>query len=70
MVVELAQKNKKRLAVFCPSFVADCLETLEEIGIRARDSFRRAGGEALERIPALNAHPRWVDTVCQLIRDS
>ena len=70
VVVELAQKNKKRLAVFCPSFVADCLETLEEIGIRARDSFRRAGGEALERIPALNAHPRWVDTVCQLIRDS
>ena len=56
---ELAGKGVKRLAVFCPAFVADCLETLEEIGIRARDQFLSAGGEALTLVPSLNAHPSW-----------
>jgi len=59
-LVRLAQRGVKRLAVFCPSFVADCLETLEEIGIRARADFRAAGGEELVLVPSLNAHPLWV----------
>jgi ferrochelatase len=57
---KLATRGIRRLAVFCPSFVADCLETLEEIGIRARDDFRAAGGEELRLVPSLNAHPAWV----------
>ena len=65
---ELAARGVKRLAVMCPSFVADCLETLEEIGIRGREQWQRLGGESLELIPCLNAHPRWVDTIVSWVR--
>ena len=58
----------KRLAVMCPAFVADCLETLEEIGIRAREQFKAAGGEELVLVPSLNATPRWVDAVAAIAR--
>ncbi|MBA3453416.1 MAG: ferrochelatase [Deltaproteobacteria bacterium] len=60
---ELAKKGIKRLAVMCPAFVADCLETVEEIGMRARDQFKAAGGEELVLVPSLNATPAWVDAV-------
>ena len=66
---ELAGKGVKRLAVFCPAFVADCLETLEEIGIRGRDQFRSAGGEALTLVPSLNAHPSWVRGLTRMLRE-
>ena len=62
----LAKAGKKRLAVLCPAFVADCLETLEEIGIRAKEQFRAAGGEDLVLVPSLNATPAWVDAVCAI----
>jgi protoporphyrin/coproporphyrin ferrochelatase len=61
---ELARAGKKRLAVLCPAFVADCLETIEEIGMRARDQFKAAGGEDLVLVPSLNATPAWIDAVC------
>ena len=48
----------KKLLVICPSFVSDCLETLEEIGMRGRETFRAAGGGELTLIPCLNDHPR------------
>ena len=60
---DLAQRGVKRIAVSCPSFVADCLETLEEMGIRGRQTFIDAGGEELRLIPSLNADPFWVETV-------
>ena len=60
---ELAARGVRRLAVLCPSFVADCLETLEEIGVRAREQWRALGGAELLLVPCLNAHPRWVDTL-------
>lgn len=53
----------RRLAVLCPSFVADCLETLEEIAIRGRESFRANGGEELVYIPAVNAREEWAKAV-------
>jgi len=53
--------------VLAPSFVADCLETLEEIGIRAREQWQRLGGEALLLVPSLNAHPAWVEALAALI---
>jgi len=59
----------KRLAVFCPAFVADCLETLEEIGIRAKAQFLEHGGEALTLVPSLNAHPVWVRGLTQMVRE-
>lgn len=65
---ELAAAGVKRLAVFCPAFVADCLETLEEIGMRAREQFRAGGGEELVLVPSLNATPPWADAVADLAR--
>jgi ferrochelatase len=62
----LARRGIKRLAVMCPAFVADCLETLEEIGIRARAQFRAAGGEELILVPSLNATAPWVEAVCAI----
>ncbi|MGE5625535.1 MAG: ferrochelatase [Bacillota bacterium] len=50
-----AARGEKRVDVLCPGFAADCLETLEEIALRYAESFRRAGGERLSYIPALNA---------------
>ncbi|MBI2340703.1 MAG: ferrochelatase [Deltaproteobacteria bacterium] len=64
---ELARQGKKRIAVFCPSFVADCLETLEEIAIRGKESFLATGGERLALIPSLNSHPSWVEAICEMI---
>lgn len=53
----LGQSGVKRLAVFNPGFVADCLETLEEIGVENRDIFLEAGGAQFAAIPCLNAGP-------------
>ncbi|MBI3848070.1 MAG: ferrochelatase [Planctomycetes bacterium] len=68
VIPELAAKGVRRVAVFSPAFVADCLETLEEIGIRAREQFHTAGGEDLRLVPSLNTHALWVKTVIDLIR--
>jgi ferrochelatase len=57
---ELAKQGKKKILVFEPSFVADCLETLEEISLRARATFLEAGGERLELVPSLNGSDVWV----------
>jgi ferrochelatase len=65
---ELAKQGTRRLAVICPAFVADCLETVEEIGIRGRESFLAAGGEELTLVPSLNAHPVWVQAVVRMAR--
>jgi ferrochelatase len=65
---ELARAGVKRLAVLCPSFAADCLETLEEIGIRARKQWQDVGGESLELVPCANAHPAFVAFLAARIR--
>jgi len=63
---ELPKRGVKRLAVMCPAFVADCLETLEEIGMRARAQWIAAGGEELVLVPSLNATQPWVDAVAAM----
>lgn len=68
VIAELAAQGKKRLLVFCPAFVADCLETLEEIGLRGKEQFLAAGGERLTLVPSLNASPAWADAVVRLAR--
>jgi ferrochelatase len=67
---ELYERGVRRLAVVCPSFVADCLETLEEIGIRAREQWLELGGETLTLIPCVNAHPLWVEALAAWIRNA
>lgn len=66
-IPEIAASGCRRLAVVCPSFVADCLETIEEIGITADKSFREHGGEQLYLVPALNSEPSWAKVVAELI---
>ncbi len=63
----LANQGVKRLAVVCPSFVADCLETLEEIGIQARETWQKLGGAEFAVIPCINANERWVEGLAKLI---
>jgi ferrochelatase len=67
-IPRLVAAGKKRIAVFCPAFVADCLETLEEIGMRARDQLKECGGELLTLVPSLNATGAWADAVAALAR--
>lgn len=64
----LAAAGHKRLAVLCPAFVADCLETLEEIAIRGREQWRARGGDELLLVPSLNAHPAWVAALAGIVR--
>ena len=59
-LVRLAASGCRRLLVMCPAFVSDCLETLEEVAIRGRETFLRAGGAELTLIPCLNSHPQWI----------
>jgi ferrochelatase len=66
---ELASKSIKRLAIVAPSFVADCLETLEEINIQARESWIKISGGEFHFIPALNEHPLWVKAIETLIKE-
>jgi ferrochelatase len=66
VIERLGRGGTRRVAVLCPAFVADCLETVEEIGIRGREQFKRAGGEELVLVPSLNATRPWVDAVCAI----
>jgi ferrochelatase len=63
----LAKAGKARVDVACPGFVADCLETLEEIGIESRQAFIGAGGKDLHLIPCLNEHPLWITALADLV---
>lgn len=59
----LVDKGVSHLAVACPSFMADCLETLEEIGLELRHNFLNLGGTSFELIPCLNDHDLFVDGI-------
>jgi ferrochelatase len=65
---QLARQGVRRLLVMCPAFVADCIETLEEIGDRGREQFIAAGGEELVLVPCLNDDTHWaqaLNTLCE-----
>jgi ferrochelatase len=67
--VTLAQWGKqglRRVDVVCPGFVADCLETLEEIGIEGKAEFLRAGGKEFHVIPCLNESDAWIQALAQI----
>jgi len=63
---KLAQQGHERVDLICPGFVSDCLETLEEIGIEARNTFLTAGGKEFHLIPCLNDSPAWIDALAKL----
>jgi len=66
----LPARGVKRLAVMCPAFVADNLETLEEIGIEGRETFLEAGGERFTLIPCLNARAGWIEFLARELGDA
>ncbi|MGA9779626.1 MAG: ferrochelatase [Limisphaerales bacterium] len=63
----LPKRGIQSLLVICPAFVSDCLETLEEIGIRGRETFLSAGGKEFTQIPCLNEHPGWIAALEKMI---
>jgi len=62
----MGQAGVKRVDVICPGFTSDCLETLEEINMEAREAFLHAGGQAFHYIPCLNDDPEWITALCNL----
>lgn len=62
---QLPNEGVKKLLIVCPAFVADCLETVEEIAMQGKQSFLDAGGESFEFIPCLNDNDAWVKTFAQ-----
>ncbi len=65
---ELAKRGVKRIAVLCPAFVADCLETIEEIGERALHDWKALGGEELTLVTSLNSEDVWAEWVARAVR--
>lgn len=68
-LVQWAKQGVKRVDVICPGFVSDCLETLEEIALEAKQEFLQAGGQAFHYIPCLNDQPDWIHALadtCEL----
>lgn len=63
VIQEAAKHNEKKLLVFCPSFVCDCLETIYEIGVEYAEEFKAAGGSKLTLVRGLNDHPAWVQSL-------
>ncbi len=64
---KLAKEGVGRVDVMCPGFTSDCLETLEEIAMEAREDFLAAGGKAFHYIPCLNEDARWIEAMAALV---
>lgn len=62
-----AEKGTRRLLVFSPAFVADCLETIIEIGFEYQEEFEEWGGEKVDLVPSLNDDPRWMDAIREIV---
>ncbi len=69
VIIKLAGVGKKKLLVICPSFTADCLETIIEVGQNYRDLFLRYGGEKLTLVESLNDSEYWVDAISGMISE-
>jgi ferrochelatase len=63
-LVAMARSGVARVDVICPGFTSDCLETLEEIGMEAREAFLHAGGKEFRYISCLNDQPEWISALC------
>lgn len=66
---QLPQRGVKNLAIVCPAFVSDCLETLEEIAEEGKEEFLHAGGEQFHYLPCLNDEDRWIQVVKALCEE-
>ena len=69
-LAKLPEEGKENIAILCPSFISDCLETLEEIDIRGRETFLKAGGKNMTYIPCLNDSEDTISLLENLVRAS
>lgn len=69
IIEERGKKGDKRLLAFSPAFVADCLETLIEIGDEYQEIFEEHGGEKVQLVPSSNSHPRFIDGLEEMVRE-
>lgn len=67
---ELATAKMKKVLVFCPSFVCDCLETIYEIGVEYGTEFKKRGGERLDLVQGLNDEPIWIEALKKIILEN
>jgi ferrochelatase len=67
VVIEQAKKGAKKLLVFSPAFVSDCLETTIEIGMEYQKLFEQNGGEKIQLVESLNDHPMWVEALKKMV---
>ena len=68
LLENLPSQDVAKLDVFCPGFISDCLETLEEIALVGREQFHAAGGKQYQYIPCLNADALWLEALADLAR--
>lgn len=64
-----ADLGHKKILVFCPSFVCDCLETIHEIGVEYAEEFQGYGGTSLQLVEGLNSHPKWIDALEDIVHN-
>ncbi len=69
VIEQLAEKGAKRLLVFCPAFVADCLETVYEVTVEYGDEFKTLGGEHVQLVESLNDNPLWIEALQGMVKD-
>ncbi|NVJ84997.1 MAG: ferrochelatase [Algoriphagus sp.] len=67
VIKELAEKGIKKVLVFSPAFVADCLETTVEVGEEYKEEFEELGGEQWDLVPSLNSSDTWVECIKDLV---
>jgi ferrochelatase len=67
VIKQLAAEGKKRLLVFCPAFVSDCLETVYEVTVEYGDEFKALGGEHVQLVESLNDSPKWIQALKEMI---
>ncbi len=67
VIIDLAKQGKKKLLVFSPAFVADCLETIHEIGVEYDELFKEHGGEKVQLVLSLNSSDKWVEALGSII---
>lgn len=70
VIEQLAKEGKKKILVFSPAFVADCLETIYEIGTEYQEIFVQHGGEKVQLVESLNDHPRWIQALTEMVQST
>lgn len=68
VIKEYAEKGFKKILVFCPSFVSDCLETSYEVSIQYGELFKSMGGTKVQLVESLNEHPSWINALQKMVR--